>query len=372
VTIAESVLTFNFYFRIFFVFEARRKTPVPMRISATSFLEEEGPRAETRAGKSLTGIAKLAAESRGAAWRNEVDYRSIETRSILNRVNGTRATFDWSINPYRGCEFGCQYCYARYTHEFMELRNSKEFERKIFLKTQAAGQLRRELRSGKVKPGEEIVLGAATDPYQPAEKTFGLTRAVLEVLAESSGYRVGIITKGDLILRDLELWQRVALRHAVSINMTVTTVDIDLARELEPRAVTPRRRLEAVRQLRQAGLQAGVFLMPVMPGINDDTAGLEAVAQAAAEAGADFLTHSTLFLTPLPKEHFFAYLKAKRPELLLGYQSGYRRSIDLPVAVRDEVRGRMSRARAKYGLPRSKVYPAMPVCGIQTEQMSFV
>jgi len=146
-----------------------------MRISATSFLQDEKTQAGGSGGRSLTGIAKLAAESRGAAWRNEVDYRSIETHSILNRVNGTRATFDWSINPYRGCEFGCQYCYARYTHEFMELRNSKEFERKIFLKTEAARQLRAELRRGKAKPGEEIVLGAATDPYQPAEKTFGLT-----------------------------------------------------------------------------------------------------------------------------------------------------------------------------------------------------
>lgn len=343
-----------------------------MRISATSFLEGESPVEAPVAGRSLTGIAKLAAESRGAAWRNEVDYRSIETRSILNRVNGTRATFDWSINPYRGCEFGCQYCYARYTHEFMELRNSKEFERKIFLKTEAARQLRAELRRGKAKPGEEIVLGAATDPYQPAEKTFGLTRAVLEVLTEFSGYRVGIITKGDLILRDLDLWREVALRHAVSINMTVTTVDMDLARELEPRAVTPRRRLEAVRQLRQAGVQAGVFLMPVMPGINDDVEGLEAVAREAAEVGADFLTHSTLFLTPLPREHFFGYLKGKRPGLLPRYRQWYARGIDVPVADRDEVRSKMARVRAKYGLPRSKAYPEIPACGVQTEQMSFV
>lgn len=368
-----------------------------MRISATSFLEEEsggggvGARGSSgagagsgmgrgdgalspasRPGAGLTGIAKLAAESRGAAWRNEVDYRAIETRSILNRVNGTRATFDWSINPYRGCEFGCQYCYARYTHEFMELRNSKDFERRIFLKMETAGQLRRELRSGKVKPEEEIVLGAATDPYQPAEKTFGLTRAALEVLAEFSGYRVGIITKSDLIARDIELWQRVARRHAVSINMTVTTADTALARELEPRAVTPRRRLEAVRELKRAGLQAGVFVMPVMPGINDDEAGLEAVARAAAEAGADFLTHATLFLTPLPKEHFFGWLKAARPELLGRYRAWYARGIDLPKEKREGIRLRMREIRSRYGLASSMAYPAMPRTGAAVEQMSFV
>jgi DNA repair photolyase len=339
-----------------------------VRLSASSFLEEES----APATRALTGIARLAAESRGEALRNEVDYRAIETRSILNRVNGVRATFDWSINPYRGCEFGCQYCYARYTHEFMELRNSRDFERKIFLKLETARQLRAELRSGRVKPGEEIVFGAATDPYQPAEKAFGLTRGALEVLAEFSGFRVGVITKSDLIARDVELWRRVARRHAVSINVTVTTTDLKLARELEPRAVTPRRRLAALRELKRAGLQAGVYLMPVMAGINDDQAGMESVARAAAEAGADFLSHATLFLTPLPKEHFFGYLERERPELLPMYRRYYGRGIDVPPAVRDEVRANLARIRAKYGLARSKAYPELPVCGAQTEQLCFV
>lgn len=343
-----------------------------MRISASSFLEDEAPVPEAPAGRSLTGIARLAAESRGAAWRNEVDYRALETRTILNRVHGARATFDWSINPYRGCEFACQYCYARYTHEFMELRRSEDFERKIFLKTESARQLRAELRAGRVKPEEEIMLGAATDPYQPAEKTFSLTRAVLEVLAEFSGYRVGIITKSDLILRDVELWQRVARRHAVSINMTVTTADTALARELEPRAVTPRRRFAALRELKKAGLQAGVYLMPVMPGINDDEAGIDAVASAAAEAGADFLTHATLFLTPLPKEHFFNYLARERPALQPLYRRYYARGIDVPVAVRDDVRARVSRVRDRYGLRTSRPYPETPTACHRTEQMSFV
>src|SRR6202045_2386198 len=152
----------------------------------------------------LIGIARLASEGESLREGHTVEYFTLPNRSLLNRcVSNREMPFTWTINPYRGCEFACKYCYARYTHEFMEMRDGIDFEQKIFVKQHAADLLRQELRH--VKPGQEIAIGTATDPYQPAERRFEVTRAILEELARHQGLHLGLITKGSLILRDLDL-----------------------------------------------------------------------------------------------------------------------------------------------------------------------
>lgn len=316
-----------------------------MAIAAPAFF----PVSETdQAGP--VGIARMAAEATRAEERNEVDYKWIDCRSALNRVNGSRVTFEWSINPYRGCEIGCAYCYARYTHEFMEHHDPIDFERKIYIKRSAARRLKMELRGGKYRAGEVIVIGAATDPYQPAEKRFEATRSILEVLAEETGLRIGILTKSDLILRDRDLLSVIARRHELKINMTVTTTDHALARRTEPRAVAPRRRLSAVRLLNDAGIVAGVFLMPIMPAINDQESGIESLAREAAQSHAAFLGYETLFLTKSIRRHFDVFLREQFPQLLHLYRNYYRNGSDPPPDYRGMIASRVDRIRKKYGL----------------------
>ena len=198
----------------------------------------------------LVGIARLASEGESIREAHNVEYFTLPSRSLLNRcVTRRNLPFTWTINPYRGCEFGCRYCYARYTHEFMEMRDGMEFEQKIYVKQQAADLLRRDLR--RVKPGESIALGTATDPYQPAERRYEVTRGILEEFARHRGFELGIVTKSNLIVRDVNLLRQLSQNNSLSVHITVTTLDTDLARILEPRAPRPDLRLDAVRQLSQ-------------------------------------------------------------------------------------------------------------------------
>src|SRR5882672_12851294 len=219
-------------------------------------------------GPQLIGIARIAAAGESLREGHNVEYFTLGIRSLLNRVTSQRELpFTWAINPYRGCEFACKYCFARYTHEFMEFREGVDFERKIFVKQHAAQLLRQELR--RVKPGEGIAIGTATDPYQPAERRFEVTRAILEELARHSGLEIGIVTKSNLVVREIEVLRRVAEHNQLYVNLSVTTVDTELARILEPRAPRPDLRLEALRQLNLAGVDAGVICAPVLPEITD-------------------------------------------------------------------------------------------------------
>src|SRR5215467_11221167 len=181
----------------------------------------------------LVGIARMASEGESIREGHNVEYFTLEAKSLLNRcVSKRQMPFTWTINPYRGCEFGCRYCYARYTHEFMEMRDGMEFEQKIYVKQHAADLLRQELR--KVKPGESIALGTATDPYQPAERRFEVTRGILEEFARHHAFELGIVTKSNLVTRDLELLIQVVQSNCLSVHVTITTLNVDLARILEP------------------------------------------------------------------------------------------------------------------------------------------
>src|SRR6476660_2998036 len=240
--------------------------------------------------------------------QKDIRYYSSPAKSVLNGPETTGMGF-WSINPYIGCAFGCAYCYARYTHRYVMERAATDekmttelgiaynrlppwlaFERNIFVKKNAPEVLSRTLHFGsdrhlKLLHGETIVIGTATDPYQPAERRFRVTRGILETLADHPDLSVSIITKSPLVSRDIDVLSRINRHSRLSIHMTITTIDRELARRIEPRAPTPESRIRALARVREAGIDIGVNVMPVMPGITDNPSQLEAPVQRVAAAG---------------------------------------------------------------------------------------
>lgn len=293
----------------------------------------------------LVGIARRAAQSPQLAAKRSVEYFSLTSQSILNRCPNPRLPFRWTINPYRGCELGCKYCYARYTHEFMGLGNPAEFEEKIYSKERAGEILKDELRQD---PGGSIAIGTATDPYQPAERLYGTTRSILQTLAEFRGLEVSLTTKSDLVVRDLPLLQELARGHSIQVNLTITTLDPELARLLEPRAPRPDLRLAAVRALAAAGIPVAIFAMPVLPGITDSPAQLEAVARAGAAAGARSFHANVLFLMPSAQKAFFPFLEAQFPQISAQYQQMYKRGAYLRGRTEERIQALAQRLREKY------------------------
>jgi DNA repair photolyase len=296
----------------------------------------------------LIGIARLAADGESLRQGHDVEYFTLPVKSLLNRCTVARMPFTWTINPYRGCEFACKYCYARYTHEFMEMRDGVDFEQKIYVKQHAANLLRQELR--RVKAGEEIAIGTATDPYQPAERRFEVTRAILEELARHEGLELGIITKGNLILRDLDLLKELGRRNRLFVNLTITTLNVELARILEPRAPRPDLRMDAVRKLNQAGVAAGISCSPVIPGITDSPRNLEALVRATSEAGGKHIFANPLFLKPCSAAVFMPFLEKEFPQLAAGYHEHYKDRAFLPKSYGKRISQLMARLRQKYGI----------------------
>jgi DNA repair photolyase len=298
----------------------------------------------------LTGIARLAAASSPAGGGHLMEVRSLEARSILNRSVSRRGLgFAWSINPYRGCEFACRYCYARYTHEFMQLQ-PEEFERRIFIKQNAAWLLEQELKQ--VRQGEEIAIGTATDPYQPTERRAKVTESLLEVLARHRGLRLGLVTKSTLIERDIPLLQRVAENNTLVLHVTITTPKAALARLLEPRAPRPDLRLRTVARLRQAGLRAGILCSPLLPGITDTGKALDVMARRAKAAGASFFSAQPLFLKPCSKEIYLAFVREHFPALEPMYRQRFDGEAFVSSAYRKRIEALVKAVCAKHGLGR--------------------
>jgi DNA repair photolyase len=308
-----------------------------------------------------TGIARLAAQAKRMDEGHRIEFRAMEVRSILNKsVSKRQLSLAYSINPYRGCEFACRYCYARYTHEFMapkedaaepgeiDLRGPEAFERLIFLKQNAAWLLEQELR--KIDPVDEIALGTATDPYQPIERRVRITRSLLEVFARHSGYRLGIISKSRLITRDIDLLTRVAQRNTLVLHTTITTPDAGLARLLEPRAPRPDLRFDAVRRLRAAGLTAGVLCSPLLPGITDSEAAIDAMAKRAKEAGASFFAAQPLFLKACSRPTFFRFVEENFPKLKEEYAARFAKDDFAAGPYRRELEERVARVCRRHGL----------------------
>src|ERR1700735_4071080 len=296
----------------------------------------------------LVGIARLAASSPRAEAKRGTEYFLLPVKSILNECRSDCVPFRWTVNPYRGCEFGCHYCYARYTHEYMEL-DGGDFESTIYVKQDAGPLAARDLGNKEIW-GEHIAIGTATDPYQPAEKEFGATRAILEKIALREGLSLSITTKSNQVVRDIDLLKQINQRSELMINITITTLRTRLARLLEPRAPRPDLRLEAARKLREAGISVGVNIMPVLPGLTDREADLDALVRAARDAGAQWVAARVLFLMPASFKAFFSFIKEKFPKLEERYRDWYRAYGDAPESYRQEIRERVEKLRSKYGL----------------------
>jgi DNA repair photolyase len=298
----------------------------------------------------LVGIARLAHQAPVLLEKRSAQYFELPAIRLLNECDSDRVPFRWTINPYRGCEFGCKYCYARYTHEFMELRDPDDFEWKIYTKRWNPADLRSDLR--KVDPKEWIAIGTATDPYQPAERKYRMTRSILEILANFSGRHFSIATKSDLVARDIDVLSQIAAANWISVGMTITTVDEALARKLEPRAPRPELRLDAVRRLRAAGIHAGVMCAPAMPLINDREAQLEALAAAVADAGGEYLWANPLFLKPCASAVFFPFVEREFPQLAGKYRQAFASSAYLRGDYAKRLEERLARVRARHGLDK--------------------
>ncbi|HEY7406187.1 MAG TPA: radical SAM protein [Candidatus Angelobacter sp.] len=296
----------------------------------------------------LIGIARLASEGEALSAGHKVDYISLENRSLLTRCTSPRMPFYWMINPYRGCEFACKYCYARYTHEFMEMHDGLDFERKIYVKQHSAWLLRQELKQ--VRDGQSIAIGTATDPYQPAERKFGITRAIMEEFAQHQGLSLGLVTKSDLILRDLDLLQAIARKNRFSIHVTVTTTRTDLARVLEPRAPRPDLRLKAAKTLVEAGIHTSINCAPVLPGITDSPADLEDLVRAAAAAGVRSVAAIPLFLKPCSEKVFMPFLEQNFPHLVDSYKKRFAHRAFLPPEYGRRISALVKKFGRKYRL----------------------
>jgi DNA repair photolyase len=281
-----------------------------------------GVAAERRRGRgaqsNVTG--RYEAEARVAfddGWQSIEELPSFATsvavdsaRKIITRNDSPDISFDRSINPYRGCEHGCVYCFARPTHAYLGLSPGLDFESKLFYKPDAAELLERELGASGYKP-RTIAIGTNTDPYQPIEKRYEVMRRILEVL-ERYGHPVGVVTKSALIVRDLDILSRMAERSLVKVAVSVTTLDASLARTMEPRAATPARRLQALRELSAAGVPTAVMVAPVIPAINDNE--IERILDAAAAVGVKSAGYVLLRLPLEVRDIFREWLLANYPD----------------------------------------------------------
>ena len=306
--------------------------------------------------------------------QKDIRYYGTRCKSVLNDTDVTGMGF-WSINPYVGCAFGCAYCYARYAHRYVIeravtahpgqrlLREAFEslppwlaFERQIFVKENAAEVLRKTLRHGSDKHlnllrGEGIGIGTATDPYQPAERRFRITRSILEVLAEHEGLRLWIVTKSPLVTRDIDLLRRIARHNEMSVHISLISIDRELARRLEPRAPTPEARLRALARLRENGIEAGINVMPVLPGITDRPDQLEPLIKAVAEAGATYLNACALRLRSAARQRYLPFVEKEFPHLAPRYRATYGHSHHAGDRYREGLHAYFKKVCARYGVP---------------------
>ena len=278
----------------------------------------------------------------------DVEFVEMPVKQILNRCSSPRMPFRWTINPYRGCEFGCVYCYARYTHEFLELRDPMDFERRIFVKQRAAEVLARTISRTPIG-ADQIAIGTATDPYQPAERKFGLTRSILEVFARVGGLDLSITTKSGLITRDLELLRSINERSRLSVNFSLITLNRRLQRMIEPRAPRPSLRLRALGELAAVGIRCNVLMMPMIPGLTDDAGGIESVVRAARRAGAAGLWWRSLFLKPAAARRFIPFVRANFPEQESRVVAFYGNSTYPPRSYDEYLEKIFDRVKRKYG-----------------------
>ncbi len=293
-------------------------------------------------------------------------------KQILNRCPNPRLPFQWTINPYRGCEFGCLYCYARYTHEFLALNDPMDFERRIMVKRRAAEALSRSLARTPIG-SDSIAIGTATDPYQPAERTFEVTRSMLEVFARLGGLNLSLTTKSDLITRDIDLLSAINRRSRLTINFSLITLDRRLQRILEPRAPRPELRLRALERLSLAGIRCNLLMMPVIPALTDRPAMMESVIEAAKAAGATQVWWRSLFLKPSAARRFLPFIRQTLPHLRKRMEEFYERSTHAPPSYDERLGEIIERLKRKHGFapPESTAPLSRPEPTIQLSLLDF-
>jgi DNA repair photolyase len=310
--------------------------------------------------------------------QKDIRYFGTTPKSVLNGPATTGMGW-WSINPYVGCAFGCAYCYARYAHRYVgerlaahpfdvdgEAHSETEalapwlaFERRIFVKRDAGTLVRRALAKPAILAGlqrDGVVIGTATDPYQPAERRFRLTRGVLEALAEDSDLVVTIITKSPLVTRDIDLLTRIAERSRISVHVSLITVDRELARRLEPRAPTPDARLRGIARLRASGIEVGVNVMPVLPGITDAPEMIDALVRAVAAANASYVGACALRLRRTARDRYIPFIEAEFPALAERYRRAYAHGHQLNERYREGLRERFATVCAEHGVAYGRYY----------------
>jgi DNA repair photolyase len=267
----------------------------------------------------------------------------------MNRLTGAAMPFGWTVNPFRGCEFGCRYCYARPTHEYLGHAEPQEFEERIYVKQAETSRLSADLARAR-DSGQEVAIGTATDPYQPAETRFRVTRAVLEAMGGVPGLRIGITTKSASITRDLELLQEISRVSELHVNFSLISLDADLVRLIEPRAPRPDLRLRAMGILADAGVPTRLFIMPVLPLMTDGEAGLRALLGAARAHGAGEAICQALFLrTPMTWSFFLRFIEQEFPWALPRYRELFPRPDSAPREYRDAVERRVERLAREAG-----------------------
>jgi DNA repair photolyase len=308
------------------------------------------------------------------ATQKDIVYLGTRARGMLNPPEATGMPF-WSINPYVGCAFGCAYCYARFAHRYAMERAADAdaidpalrpeaaalppwlaFERRILVKQNAADVVRRALRQptprqARLLAGDTVVVGTATDPYQPAERRFRVTRGILEALAEYAGLSVVIITKSPLVTRDVDVLSRLAVRSRLSIHVSLITVDRELARRLEPRAPTPEARLRAIARLREAAIDVSVNVMPVLPGITDNPGALDALVRQVAAAGATEINACALRLRAAARDRYLPFVAEAFPQLEGRYRETYARGHEAGDRYREGLRSFFTRLCRRHGIP---------------------
>jgi DNA repair photolyase len=335
--------------------QERTQRAVPLRWRLA-----DDPEVEVPGQGALFSSDDLMTTERGTGRLSGLEFLHVHARRIVNEVPAaSRMPFRYTINAYRGCSHACTYCFARPTHEYLGLDIGADFDRRIVVKVNAVQRLRAELRSPKWT-GESIAMGTNTDPYQRCEGKYRLTRGIVEVLGEAAN-PFSILTKSALVLRDLDVLTAAAKRTSVSVALSIGTVDPAVWRATEPGAPHPRRRVDAVRQLTEAGIRTGVLVAPVLPGISDSTEQLEEVVTACVEAGASSVTTIMLHLRPGVREHFLGWLRPRDPGLADDYERRYRRAY-LPdaeqKALSARVRAIAERAGAAYTTPREARVPS--------------
>ncbi len=274
-------------------------------------------------------------------------YQEVSCRSALNRVAGM--PFNWTLNPYRGCTHGCHYCFARRYHTQFELNAGDEFASVILVKTNFADVLERELD----KPSwtrELVALGTATDPYQPIEGHYRLTRRTIELLARART-PVGLVTKGPMVVRDRDVLAELSKAATCNVYMSVPTVDEDAWRQLEPGTAHPLQRLRAVRDLVDAGINAGVLMAPIVPGFSSSRSKIERTLKAIADHGARFVGSNVMYLQDGTRAHFLDFISRQFPAMLPRFERLYAKKYP-PEAYRKEVKAMVSVLQRRYGVAR--------------------